>query len=86
METDKFKKAKELSDEIEQKQHKLYFISRLLKSCSLDCKISGTPKNDFIRLGEYRTNNVVFIKKLLENDKLLLETKLNDLQKQFNEL
>lgn len=86
METDKFKKAKELSEQIEQWKFRIFHIETLIDSCDIYCEIDGVPKNRCNRLNKYHSSNTEFIKKLLENDKLLLETKLNDLQKQFNEL
>lgn len=86
MVSDKYKIAKELTDKIESTEYKIRHIDKLLGSCGLGCKIGGTPKNTFQRLGDYSSYNKEFIKNLLEDDKKKLNTELEILKKQFNEL
>ena len=72
MTQEQFKELQELQSKIEDKKRKLSRIDRLLKSCGVECKISGAPIND-----SELTN------KILKSEKEKVSKKLKELEERF---
>lgn len=83
METEKFKIAKEISDKINSIEGKILQIDRLINSCGLSCEISGTLRNSFNKCIPYISYSKDTIIYILQNDKMLLISELDQLKKDF---
>lgn len=82
MTQEQFKELQELQSKIEDKKRKLSRIDRLLKSCGVECKISGAPINSFKRI-EYEFNDSELTNKILKSEKEKVSKKLKELEERF---
>jgi predicted transposase YbfD/YdcC len=84
MTEEKFNEIKNLYQKIENKKSSIRTIDSLISSCGLSCKISGTPRN--LRMTkEYHFSKKEEIIRLLEMEKEVLTSELQELESQFSE-
>ena len=86
MESSTYILAQEINSKIDRNEARVRHIDILLKSCGISCAISGTQHNQFRKTADYVTTNKEFIKKLLEADRIQIESELKVLKQQFSEL
>ena len=78
-----FKELQELQSKIEDKKRKLSRIDRLVKTCGVECKISGAPINSFNTRIEYEFSDSELTNKILKSEKEKVSKKLKELEERF---
>ena len=85
MTQEKFEEIKALESKIQDKELRIKSIDTLISSCSLVCKITGTPKGTYAKAPEHYFSDKKDIIWMLQVDRERMSIELAELKRLFAE-